>query len=363
MDTTKTDSQNSEVSVNAGQFKRALGLLPIERKNTLPVLGCALIEAEGGHIKITGYDLEVAATVDLGPIDPSVGWERLVYHRALKTFMKGTKAKQTVCLQPRGKHDLKISIPGSKSAALVGLPAADYPMIPTCGKDEFDCGELAPAAKAALDYVTADESRFAVPGALVKGGELVATDGHRLIRMDVSGMDAPETLLPREAIKLMGKVKSLDSGAHDEKHMCFYGQDKAGPISITSRKLEGTFPQYEKLIPQRRSAVIVPLDEAKRSEWIASMAGLPKSDRTHAVKVVINGAIELKTEDPDTGSGSARLSFRAENHPDEVTIAFNAQYLEAALKLPLEGVQIKDAETQVLLYGQGVDVVVMPMRT
>jgi DNA polymerase-3 subunit beta len=266
----------------------------------------------------------------------------------------------------------------------MGLPEADFPTIP-----EPQSKEELPLPKEVLltlvgrtsFAITADETRFAVAGGLlvVHGGKvaLVATDGHRLafalgVIPEAGALKELRVLLPRKTLVELRKL--AESGddvvklSKDDKHVFF----RTGSRTMISRILEGTFPQYEKVIPLGHPRHFV-LDRAELLASIRRVAIL-SSDRTHAVRMGFKrDRIELEAESPELGHAREELPYEYDG--TEMQVSFNAHYVLdflGACGTEKVEMRLKDAETQALLLpftaaGQKVEdsdyrYVIMPMR-
>jgi DNA polymerase-3 subunit beta len=227
--------------------------------------------------------------------------------------------------------------------------------------------------------ISAEESRFTLNGALLQlkgqGMLMVATDGHRLAyiesRAEISGIHGMHrALLPRKAmseiLKLAGESGSGDMirFAGDENHLFF----RFGDRLLLSRKLTGTFPDFERVLPKdQRQSVTLNRDEFRASiERVSQFA----DERSRAIRVQFcPGEIRIFSSISDTGESEETVP--AEYDGTAVEIGFNAHYLLDFLRAVTEEqviVSFKDPQSaaEVRPGGPGeafqYRYVVMPMR-
>lgn len=385
----------SRVTMIGTLVKKALQLavFPGARNKTLPILDCVRIEAQTvngeGEIKITGTDLEQGITVKVPckgekQEDRSSGsrWERIVDGRTFKKLCTGLRKGQDVSLSAGSEgscQSLKIEAP-SGSFSLPCRPDHEWPVIPEVSslKDpqSFESDPLAQALSQVSPIVTMDESRFAVCGMLIQGSDVVGTDGHRLYLRDMREPLLPSdpegkparTLIPMgHGIKVACKMGQI-RGSIDAKHAILTGSVQASKgedlsVTVVTRLLEGTFPQYDRVIPQTNGRARVSFSQAQREEWIGRLKSLVCSARTDAVTLTIGrDSIAMKGEDPDLGVSEGAIGIGSGREGEPLKIGINRRYLVEALSLPVTDLWVKDSETQILIDGQDLRAVIMPMR-
>lgn len=379
-----------ELIVDRAVFLSELGLLQgvVERKNTLPVLAHLLLrvrdagDGKGLRVEMAATDLEIGLVTEFDAQCLSPGGITVSARKLFEIVRALPDAD--VHLKSTDGRQLQISC-GRSQYSVVGLPEGDFPAIPTAAKK----GEVSILREALRKIVsqtsfaiTTDESRFAVAGGLFVLAKdsvaMVATDGHRLAyshgAIAGSGPDAPtQVLLPRKTLLELKKL--VEGGAdesvlhsRDDKHVFF----RSGSRTMISRILEGSFPQYDRVIPLGHPRTV----GVARDEFLAAVrrVAILSSDRTHAIRVsFLPDRMELKAESPDLGE--AREHVPMEFSGPELTISFNALYvidfLSAVGSERIE-IRLKDAETQALFLplereGQKAEdasyrYVIMPMR-
>ncbi|MCA3648956.1 MAG: DNA polymerase III subunit beta, partial [Methylobacterium sp.] len=221
--------------------------------------------------------------------------------------------------------------------------------------------------------ISTEETRYYLNGIYlhVIDGKLraVATDGHRLALADVaapagaSGM--PGVIVPRKTVSELLKLVSEASEAVTVELSSVKIRVSTGAVVLTSKLIDGTFPDYQRVIPQRNDKLmIVERDEFARS---VDRVSTISSERGRAVKFALgDGKLTLSVHNPDAGQATEELLVDYEASPLE--IGFNARYLldivsqlegdTALVKLFDSGspTLIQDREGAASLY------VLMPMR-
>jgi DNA polymerase-3 subunit beta len=160
---------------------------------------------------------------------------------------------------------------------------------------------------------------------------MVATNGHRLARMDVpvqgTGGQA-DLIVPPKALeqirRLYGPEDELEI-AKSDNHLGF----RSAGTQVYTRLIEGPYPNYEQVIPRENDKIMT----ADRTAFTAALRrmSIVASDQTHRIRLAFaNGACKLSVTTPDLGEAQEELSVSYEGDPLE--IGFNATYLLEVLK-------------------------------
>jgi DNA polymerase-3 subunit beta len=171
---------------------------------------------------------------------------------------------------------------------------------------------------------------------------MVATNGHRLARMDVptppSGSTAQADLIvPPKALEQIRRLFRADEEveiARSDNHLGF----RSATTQIFTRLIEGPYPNYEQVIPRENDKVAT----ADRSALTAALRrmSIVASDQTHRIRMAFaNGSCKLSVQTPDLGEAQEELNVSYEGDPLE--IGFNAAYLLEILKyIPTDEVRM-----------------------
>jgi DNA polymerase-3 subunit beta len=197
----------------------------------------------------------------------------------------------------------------------------------------------------------------------------VATDGHRLAQVELPLPDGaagmPGVIVPR---KTVGEVqKLLDANEGEVSIELSQGKIRisAGNVVLTSKLIDGTFPDYARVIPSGNDKELVV--DKKDFEAAVDRVSTVSSERGRAVKLSLSGArLVLSVTNPDSGSATEELEV--EYAADPLDVGFNSRYLldiaaqiegeVAVLRLadPGSPTLIQDKDAKGALY------VLMPMR-
>jgi len=359
----------------------------VERRNTIPILSNVLIRAEGGQLKLkaTDLDLEVSEAVPAMVEEP--GATTVPAHMIYDIVRKLPDGAQVeLATRPDGATlDIRS---GRSKFALQMLPEQDFPDL-TAGtfshRFQLPAVELKRLVDRTWFAISTEETRYYLNGiyfhAVTSGGDLkfraVATDGHRLAQAEMvaphgcEGM--PGIIVPR---KTVGEIQKLVDGPEaevtvelsDSKIRLTFaaaGEESAGGIVLTSKLIDGTFPDYGRVIPQGNDKEM----KVDRDEFAAAVDRVStiSSERGRAVKLTVGeGRLVLSVTNPDSGSATEELAVEYDD--EALDIGFNSRYLldiasqletdTAVFRLadPGSPTLIQDLGSQTALY------VLMPMR-
>ena len=309
----------------------------VSSKNTLPILGNILLEAQTGSLKLTATDLDIAVTCSI----PAETQETGVITVPAKRF--GEIVREMVSDQPvriQAKKNFAVQIESGKTFfKLMGLPKDDFPHIP-----EFQSAStiaipqnlLLRMIKLTSFAMSRDEARYVLNGILFsftdKTLRLVATDGRRL------------AMVEKELAKPCGQTKNLiipnktiqelnrNLGGEGEVFLSLKDnqlQFKIDSVVITSRLIEGEFPNYEQVIPKK----------AKEQLWVntqqflsaARRASIFTSQESQSIKIDLQkNRMVISKNTPDVGE--VREEIETEYGGGEFSIGFNPNYLIDVLK-------------------------------
>ena len=351
----------------------------VERRNTIPILANVLVEAEGDSVSFRATDLDIEV-VNKAPAQ---------VERAGATTVSAVMLHEIVRKLPDGALVVLADDPaagrltiqaGRSSFNLATLPKEDFPVM---ASSEYTANFTAKAGmlKRLFDKskfaISTEETRYYLNGVYmhVATGEsgpvlrCVATDGHRLARIDAplpAGAEGmPGVIVPRKTVTELRKLLDDDEAqiavSVSETKVRF-----ATPtITLTSKVIDGTFPDYSRVIPSgnTRKLEVDAGDFAKAVDRVATVS----SERSRAVKLALDeDRLVLSVNAPDAGAADEELSVAYADEPLE--IGFNAKYLhEIASQIERENaVFLFNGSGDAALIREGGDssavYVVMPMR-
>jgi DNA polymerase-3 subunit beta len=310
----------------------------IPSKTTLPVLSNLLFEASGDGIRISGTDLDVGVRLQVAA-DVKTGGAFTAPGKKLQEIARELP-DDLVEITIRGEQiELKC---GRSRFKLNGLPADDFPALPSV---PFDGGwsargeDLLSLIRHTAFAVSTEESRPVLNGVLweLRDREMrmVATNGHRLARMRIPAGPSLETtthlIVPPAAFQQIQRLfdeKDEVTVAREGNHLGF----RSGGAEVYTRLIEGTYPNYEQVIPKDndKHAFIARKQFESAIRRVAAVA----SDQTHRIRMEFNpgspGRMVFNVLTPDLGEAHDEMEVRYDGEP--ITIGFNANYLLEVLR-------------------------------
>jgi DNA polymerase III subunit beta len=368
-------------SIERGALLKAVGQAQsvVERRNTIPILANVLIEAEGDGISFRATDLDIEV-VDRAPAQVERAGSTTVSAVTLHEIVRKLPDGALVSLSDDSATGRLTVAAGRSTFSLATLPKEDFPVM---ASSEYGSNFVCPAPllRRLFDKskfaISTEETRYYLNGvylhvATAESGKVlrcVATDGHRLARIDAplpeGAEDMPGVIVPRKTVNELRKLLDDDEAqiavSVSETKVRF-----ATPgISLTSKVIDGTFPDYARVIPVNNTRRLE-VDAAEFAEAVDRVATV-SSERSRAVKLALeDDRLVLSVNAPDSGAAEEELSVA---YGDErLEIGFNAKYLlEIASQVDRENaVFMFNASGDPTLMREGNDpsaiYVVMPMR-
>ncbi len=307
----------------------------IPTKTTLPVLSNILLQAEDDGIWMSGTDLDVAVRVHV-PADVKEGGSLTAPGKKLQEIARELP-DQPVEMTTRGDQ-LEIRC-GRSGFKLNGLPSEEFPSLPNVNFEEGWSvlgGELQKLIHHAAFAVSTEESRPILNGVLweLRDGlmRMVATNGHRLARMAVPAGPATATsadfIVPPAALNQVQRLfKATDelAVARDGNHLGF----RSAGTEVYTRLIEGSYPNYEQVIPKDNDRFAV-VEKSALESAVRRMA-IVASDQTHRIRLLFQtDRVRLSVLTPDLGEGEDELELQYD--APELEIGFNANYLLEVLR-------------------------------
>ncbi len=307
----------------------------IPSKTTLPVLSNILLHATDDGVFMSGTDLDVAVRIHV-PAEVLEAGTMTAPGKKLQEIARELP-DEPVQVETRGDQiELRC---GRSHFKLNGLPAEDFPALPSVS---FEGGwqatgkDLLSLIRHTSFAVSTEETRPVLNGVLweLRDGEMrmVATNGHRLARMRIPAGPSMETttqlIVPPAALQQVQRLFKGDETiqvGREGNHLGFH----AGGTEVYSRLIDGTYPNYEQVIPKDNDRIAIvdrkPLESAIRR--VAAVA----SDQTHRIRMhFTRDQVIFNVLTPDLGEAHDELEVNYD--AEDLEIGFNANYLLEVLR-------------------------------
>lgn len=351
----------------------------VERRNTIPILSNVLIEAANGKVDLKATDLDLEVTETTLSIVDEAGATTVPAH-LLYDIVRKLPDGGEVMLTLNGQGSAVSVVSGRANFHLQCLPKVDFPEL-SVGEFSHSFELAASSFKSLIDCtqfaISTEETRYYLNGIYFhviddNGLKLraVATDGHRLAQAQTdapSGAEGmPGVIIPR---KTVGEIQKLLSDEPDVSVRIELSDSKIrfeiGSVLLTSKLIDGTFPEYQRVIPLNNDKKLV-INRANFASAVDRVSTI-SSDRGRAVKLAIaDNRLTLTVNNPESGSAEDQIDVVYDGGP--LDIGFNSRYLlditgqlsgdEAIFMLADAGAPtlIRDSQNIDALY------VLMPMR-
>ncbi|CAO3414889.1 DNA polymerase III subunit beta [Azospirillum doebereinerae] len=373
------------ITIERAALLRSLGHVQsvVERRNTIPILSNVLLRARDGELSLaaTDMDLEIVETVPATVGRP--GGTTAPAHTLYDIVRKLPDGSQ-VELDIPGDGTVLTLRAGRSQFKLSCLPVEDFPQL-SGGELKHNFAVSAADLRGLVDRtrfaISTEETRYYLNGIYLhaaksktNGADLpvlraVATDGHRLARVEMplpEGAESiPGVIVPR---KTVNEIRKLIDEAADRIELSMsdnkirFGFDS---VTVTSKLIDGTFPDYERVIPVGNDKVMEV--DAKLFAAAVDRVATISTEKSRAVKLaLVRGSLTLSATSPEAGSATEELEVNYQEGPLE--IGFNSRYLlDITQQIEGEGARftladaasptiIRDVADQTALY------VLMPMR-
>jgi len=351
----------------------------VEKRNTIPILANVLIRADQARLafKATDLDLEVTETIS-GETNPG-GSSTVPAHMFYEIVRKLPEGSQIV-LEASGDRAVLAIKAGRSRFTLQTLPESDFPDLAAgemTHSFKIGSGDLKRLIDKTQFAISTEETRYYLNGIYLHAAgtgrtemlRAVATDGHRLAQVELllpegaAGM--PGIILPRKTVSEVQRL--AEDNQLDVLVELSQGKIRFtfGDVVLTSKLIDGTFPDYGRVIPANNDKQLV----VDKKEFVQAVdrVSTVSSERGRAVKLSLTaGRLLLSVTNPD--SGSATEEIEVDYGAEPIDIGFNSRYLlDIAAQIEGEAavLRLADPGSPTLIQdrtAKGALYVLMPMR-
>jgi DNA polymerase III subunit beta len=367
--------------IERGELLRALGHVTsvVERRTTIPILSNVFLKASGSAVQFKATDLEREVVEQIAAKVEQPGAVTVPAHM-LHDIVRKLPDGAEVTLQRDPEKDRLTLSAGPARFALQTLPAEDFPDLAS-GEFPHRFEVDAHALKRLIDKtrfaISTEETRYYLNGIYLHAamtGETptlraVATDGHRLAQVELdrpAGAEGmPGIIIPRKTVHELQRLIESSEHAIDVRISPAKVRFEIGTVTLTSKLIDGTFPDYGRVIPQGNDKEL----RVSNTEFMSAVDRVATiaSERGRVVKLSIStNKVVLSVNNPEGGSATEEVQVDYKSTP--LDIGFNARYLldisgqleseTAIFKLadPGSPAIVRDGDDLSALY------VLMPMR-
>ena len=313
----------------------------VEKRNTIPILANVMMAVKDGRLTLTATDMEIAVVEHVSAQSLRAGATTAPAATLFEIVRKLPEGAEIEFDHGGGDAPLALRA-GRYATSMVVLPVDDFPSM-TAGTLPHRFSLPAQQLRALIDRtrfaISTEETRYYLNGIYlhavsVDGRRMlraVATDGHRLARVEEElpegAASMPGVIIPRKTVNELRKLLDETSGdvgvSLSDTRILF----EVGNVALTSKLIDGTFPEYERVIPQGNDKI---LRVAKKefADAVARVAAISQ-ERAKPVKLSLSkDLLTLSATSPEQGTASEELdSDQVKYDEGPLEIGFQARYL------------------------------------
>ncbi|MEO8382150.1 MAG: DNA polymerase III subunit beta, partial [Acidobacteriota bacterium] len=350
-----------ELTVAKADLQKELQLCQgvVEKRSTIPILSNVLLRAVDGRLQIAATDLDVTILSSCAARIVTPGGVTIEAKRLFDIVRSLPDEDVHITLQDNNSVQIDS---GTAKFRLLGLPAEDYPTLPTVNVAEgfaIPLDELKTMVGKVKFAITHEETRFQLNGALLKVQpnklEMVATDGHRMALINfpsaVEGGKGKKggdltILVPRKALDEILRLESAEDGTVKfgvSDNQLFFD---AGDRRLLARMIDVNFPNYMEVISRDNDRRVM----VDRERLLATIkrVSLVANERTRAVRFdFAPGKLTVSSTNPELGDARETVPIDYAGAP--FFVGLNAAYVMdflSATDTPSVSLDLKDENSQ-----------------
>ncbi len=314
----------------------------VEKRNTIPILANVMLTVRDSKLTLTATDMEIAIVEDVAATSIRNGACTAPAATLYEIVRKLPEGAEVELDHPGGDAQLALRA-GRYTTSLVVLPTEDFPSM-TAGTLSTRFSVAAKPLRGLIDRtrfaISTEETRYYLNGIYLHAADsdgtrvlrAVATDGHRLARVELDPLpkgaeSMPGVIVPRKTVGELRKLLDEVSGDIEIALSDTRIQFRVESITLTSKLIDGTFPEYERVIPRDNDKVLL-VGKKDFSDAVGRVAAI-SSERSRPVKLSLaRDLLVLSAASPEQGTASEELDGdRVKYDAGPIEIGFQARYL------------------------------------
>ena len=371
-----------KLTIDRSALLKSLGHVQsvVEKRNTIPILSNVRLDAgEDNKLHLTATDMDLAIIEAAGANVAQAGATTTSAHMLydiVRKLAEGSEVELSL-IEDGGKMEIRS---GRSRFKLACLPVEDFPVMAEgelAHRFSISAADLRRLIDKTGFAISTEETRYYLNGIYLhatSGDEppclrAVATDGHRLARVDTplptGAENMPGIIVPR---KTVGEIRKLIDES-DGDVMVALSDSKIrfaldGAI-LTSKLIDGSFPDYERVIPAGNDKIMT-VDNKAFVQAVDRVSTI-STEKSRAIKIALEDSVmTLSATSADAGTASEELE--AQYNLERIEIGFNSRYvLDMAKQIKGETIEfrladsasptlVRDSEDENAVF------VIMPMR-
>lgn len=311
----------------------------VERRGTIPILANIKLETVDQSLVLSATDMDIMVSEKIAAASVAAAGATTVpahmFYEIVRRLPEGVQLE----LAGDGK-DGKVTLrAGSSRFSLSCLPVADFPVMDEgnfthhFSLSSEECQTLLDKTRFAI---STEETRYYLNGIYlhVAGGSdnpvlrAVATDGHRLARLEVAmpsgAAGMPGVIVPRKTVNEVKKLIEEGASAVQISVSDTKIRFVCGSAVLTSKLIDGTFPDYERVIPTNNNKIMEV--EGKVFAQAVDRVSIISSEKSRGIKLVLSpGKLALSASSAEQGAASEEIEVNYA--ADAIETGFNSRYL------------------------------------
>jgi DNA polymerase-3 subunit beta len=313
----------------------------VEKRNTIPILANVMIAVKDVKLTLTATDMEIAVVENVSATSVRNGSctaPAATLYEIVRRLPEGAEVEFD---HPGGDSQLALRA-GRYATSLVVLPIEDFPSM-TAGtlphKFAVDAHDLRALIDRTRFAISTEETRYYLNGIYLHATDsdgtkvlrAVATDGHRLARVQLDlpegAAGIPGVIIPRKTVGELRKLLDEATGPVDIAMSDTRIQFTVDGITLTSKLIDGTFPEYDRVIPRDNDKVL--RVGCKDFEAAVARVSAISQERSRPVKLSLaKDLLVISAASPEQGTATEELDGdRVTYTAGPLEIGFQARYL------------------------------------